>query len=194
MPSEGDSRPSPPDVLETERLILRPPRASDADDVFENHRHRAVADGVISVPHPCPADHGAVWIEKILGAISASDLLVWVLECRTTSRVIGDCGLDITPAHRRGSLGYILNPNRQGEGLMTEALVRVLRHAFYDRSPPLERIEADIYPGNEASIRLSDRLGFQREGTLRDFIRKNDEQRDAVRVSILRAEFIDLDS
>lgn len=183
---------APPPRLETERLILRVPVPSDAGDVYETHRHSSVADGVISVPHPCPAGHGLAWIEQIRRAMSGSHLFVWVLECRAQGRVIGDCGLDITPAHLRGSIGYILHPDRQGSGLMTEALDAVIRYAFRDRDPALERIEADIYPGNAASFRLCDRLGFRTEGTLRNYIRKDGTQRDAVRVGLTRVDYFDL--
>ena len=175
--------------LETDRLVLRAPEPRDAGDVFETHRHRSAAEGVISVPHPCPPDHGETWIRSVRAAMTRSELRVWVLECRESGRVIGDCGLDRTREHRRGSLGYILHPDRQGAGLMTEALSRMLRHAFIESVPRLERIEADIYPGNDASFRLVERLGFRREGVLRGYIHREGEQRDAVRVSLLRPEF-----
>ena len=175
--------------LETERLVLRTPTERDAADVYENHRHRSVAEGVISVPHPCPHDHGLAWIRIVRRAMRDTDLWVWVLEDRSTGRVIGDCGIEMTRRHRRGSLGYILHPHHQGKGLMAEALTRVLEHVFLEQPDPLWRIEADIYPGNDASFRLAERLGFEREGLLRGYFQKEGTPRDVERVALLREAF-----
>lgn len=172
--------------LETGRLILRTPEWGDAGQIAGYHRHRSVADRVISIPNPCPPEHGSDWVRRVREAMSGSALLVWVIECRATGVVIGDCGLERVLEHRRGSLGYILSPDRWGEGLMTEALSRVLRYGFSESDPPLERIEADIYPDNTASIRLCERLGFRPEGVLRGYLRKDSAQRDVMRMSMIR--------
>jgi RimJ/RimL family protein N-acetyltransferase len=49
---------------------------------------------------------------------------------------------------------------------MREAMAALLRHCFDDLDT--HRVEAEIEPENAASIRLAERLGFQREGLLRD--------------------------
>lgn len=191
MTEDAPNRPGDrPETLSTERLILRPPSPADASGVLEVHRHPCVAAGVISVPHPCPPDHGETWIAKITAAMEETALRVWLIEDRASGRVIGDCGLDADETHRRGSIGYILHPDHRGRGLMTEALGAVLRHAFCEREPALERVHADVYPENTPSLALCERLGFSREGVLRAFIRKDGTQRDVVRMSILRSEFV----
>ena len=128
MTEDAPNRPGDrPETLSTERLILRPPSPADASGVLEVHRHPCVAAGVISVPHPCPPDHGETWIAKITAAMEETALRVWLIEDRASGRVIGDCGLDADETHRRGSIGYILHPDHRGRGLMTEALGAVLR-------------------------------------------------------------------
>jgi ribosomal-protein-alanine N-acetyltransferase len=59
-------------------------------------------------------------------------------------------------------LGYYGFAPWQGQGLMTAGLALVLREAF--RTLKLHRVEANIQPGNAASLALVRRLGFQREG------------------------------
>ena len=62
-------------------------------------------------------------------------------------------------------LGYDLARPHWNRGIMTEALTAVLPFGFEKMA--LNRIEALVITGNEASYRLLARLGFQQEGTLR---------------------------
>ncbi|USN99151.1 MAG: GNAT family N-acetyltransferase [Phycisphaeraceae bacterium] len=176
--------------LETERLILRPPTPADATDVFAVHRHKSVADGVISIPHPCPEDHGETWIRWVLDDAPASSLCIWVIEERASGRVIGDCGEQFSERHRVSGIGYLLHPEWQGRRLMTEALRAVLGWLFIEHEPPAERVYADVFPENAPSLRVCERLGMTREGVLRGSIRKDEVQRDAVRLAVLRGEFL----
>ena len=65
-------------------------------------------------------------------------------------------------ALRSGYLGYYAFAGFEGRGLMTQGLDAVVRHAF--RTLGLHRVEANIQPGNLASITLAQRCGFAREG------------------------------
>ena len=65
---------------------------------------------------------------------------------------------------RSGALGYYAFASGAGQGLMTEALSRVIDLAFDRHELDLHRLEANIQPANEASTRLVKRLGFRHEG------------------------------
>src|SRR5262245_21830836 len=94
-------------------------------------------------------------------------LFQWGIARREDDLVIGTCTLfRIDREHRRCELGYILRRDLWGRGLATEALTAVLTHAFGPLG--LHRVEADIDPRNAASLRLVERLGFTREGHLRE--------------------------
>jgi RimJ/RimL family protein N-acetyltransferase len=72
---------------------------------------------------------------------------------------------------------------------MEEALRVLLRFSFSEME--LHRIEADVDPRNEASIKLLERLGFHREGYLRERWLVNGEINDTVFFGLLRREWAD---
>ena len=86
--------------------------------------------------------------------------------------------------HRRCEIGYALGADHWGQGLAGEAVARALAFAFDELD--LARIEADVDPRNDASIRLLERLGFQREGLLRARWRVAGEVQDALVYGLLR--------
>jgi ribosomal-protein-alanine N-acetyltransferase len=73
-------------------------------------------------------------------------------------------------------VGYWIGRPFAGHGFMTEALGLVLVFAF--RTLGLHRVEANIIPGNRASLRLVKRLGFRYEGTAVRYLRINGRWQD----------------
>jgi [ribosomal protein S5]-alanine N-acetyltransferase len=84
-------------------------------------------------------------------------------------------------------LGFRIGAVHAGSD-MTEALPLVLRHAF--DTLRLHRLEANIQPGNEASIALVRRAGFTREGFSRRHLKINGRWRDDERWAILREDWL----
>src|SRR5688572_3395313 len=80
-------------------------------------------------------------------------------------------------------LGYQIGADFAGQGYMTEALALMLRHAFVDLK--LHRLEANIQPGNLASIALVKRAGFVKEGYSRRYLKICGRWRDHERWAIL---------
>ena len=84
-------------------------------------------------------------------------------------------------------LGWILIPRFQGRGYMQEAVGAVLAHCFTALNS--HRIEAEVEPENVRSARLAQRLGFQREGLLRDRLFVGDRPRAQQMYGLLRSEW-----
>jgi [ribosomal protein S5]-alanine N-acetyltransferase len=80
-------------------------------------------------------------------------------------------------------LGYWATQAHAGEGYMTEGMAGVLRHAF--RKLKLHRVEANVQPGNTASIALLARSGFRREGFSPRYLKVAGRWRDHERWAIL---------
>ena len=82
-----------------------------------------------------------------------------------------------------GSLGYFVDHRYMCQGYMTEALTLVLEQAFNNLE--LHRLEANVRPGNEASLALIKKLGFQKEGFSPSFLLIDGKWRDHERWAIL---------
>ncbi len=90
-----------------------------------------------------------------------------VIEFKNTGEILGDCGLfNGVSQSRRAEIGYCLGRKNWGNGYMLEAADALIEHGL--KRVGLHRIEADIDPRNQPSIKLVERLGFKREGYLRE--------------------------
>ena len=103
-------------------------------------------------------------------------------------RIVGTCTLaDIDRTNRRAEIGFALAREFWGQGLIRRALPCVIQFAF--ERLDLRRIEADADPRNAASIRVLERLGFQREGLLRERYIQLGEVQDAMIFGLLRRDW-----
>ena len=92
----------------------------------------------------------------------------WALREAGGQKMIGDCGYNVFWSRdRRGEIGYQLSPDYWGHGVMTVALSAIIGYGFARLK--LNKIEATVNVNNERSATLMRRLGFQLEGTLRDY-------------------------
>jgi len=98
---------------------------------------------------------------------SSRELFQWGLVLRASDELVGTCTLArISWTNERAEIGFALGPSWWGQGLMTDALHLVLDHAF--ETMRLNRVEADVDPRNGPSLRLLERLGFGREGYMKE--------------------------
>jgi [ribosomal protein S5]-alanine N-acetyltransferase len=110
-----------------------------------------------------------------------------VIESKDSREVVGDCGLFNGVLHsRRAEIGYCLGRQHWGKGFMAEAVDALIEHGF--TRVGLRRIEADIDPRNRPSIQLIERLGFKREGYLRERWMMGDEVADTVLYGLIHSD------
>lgn len=127
------------------------------------------------------------FIDKIHAFFTAGTLYQWGAE--VDGRLVGTCTLfHIDRQHRRAEVGFALARSCWGQRVMSRAVPLVLDFGF--RALGLHRIEADADPRNVASIRLLERLGFVREGYLRERYFQLGEAQDAVLLGLLRREWM----
>ena len=175
-------------TLHTDRLVLRPLRASDAAAIFAIRSDPQVMRYASSAPLTTPADASA-FIERDAALIAAGDVLRLGLERNEDQALIGSCILfHFNHQCRRAEVGYEMRRDAWGRGYMHEALLALLQHAF--TALALNRIEADIDPRNTASARSLERLGFSREGLLRERWIVEGEVSDSALYGLLHADWL----
>lgn len=153
-------------VLATARLTLRALDETDAPGLF----------GVFSDPRVMRYWSSPPWdtearAHEMIGqdrkAMRRGDYVRLGVETRESREFIGTCTLFALAAQcRRAELGYALHSAWWGRGYMHEALTALLAFGFDELD--LNRVEADVDPRNLASVRILERLGFRKEGHLRE--------------------------
>lgn len=101
--------------------------------------------------------------------------------------LIGVCGLtDITPVHNTAEFSIYIAEN-QRRGYATEALKQLLEIGFNELN--LNRIWGETFEGNPG-MKLYEKLGFQKEGKLRQTYWKDGAYQDSYIYSMLRGDFM----
>ena len=139
--------------IKTKRLLLRPMRLTDADDLFAVFGDPRVMKYWSTPPHP-DVKHTAALIRE---TIEADPVTTAEFAIESEGRVIGKAGF-----WRMPEIGYLLHPDHWRGGFGYEALEALIIYGFADRG--LEQITADIDPDNAASIGLLSKLGFVETG------------------------------
>jgi ribosomal-protein-alanine N-acetyltransferase len=174
-------------TLTTKRLRLRWLTAADVPALFAIFGDAEVTR-YWSYPALASVAEAEALLAKIHDSFQKRVLFQWGLELARTGGIIGTCTLAALDAtHRRAELGYAQKRSCWGQGYMAEALPVLLQCAFEQLG--LRRITADVDPRNGRSIRSLERLGFQREGYLRQHYCVNGEVQDGVLFGLLRSEF-----
>jgi ribosomal-protein-alanine N-acetyltransferase len=181
----GMSLPTP--TLQTARLQLRPFDDADADDLFALHSSTYVLrywDG----PAWSERARAERFISACLQMAEEGTGARFAVDRVAEGAFIGWCSLNRwNPEYHSASLGYCFDDATWGHGYATEAAGVVLRWAF--ETLDLNRVEAETDTRSLASARVLEKLGFVREGTLRENCVVNDEVSDSWVYGLIRREW-----
>lgn len=172
-------------TLDSERLVLRPLRDSDAEAMWHVFSDVELMTWWSSAPHRDLAETRAY-----VGRNAAQDpYLSWAITAKKGDPPDEALGSVVLRQEREGvgEIGYTLRRSRWGRGYAREAVSRVIMHAFQDLG--YRRVFADTDPDNTASNALLEKLGFRREGYLRESWKTHIGIRDSVVWGLLRAEW-----
>ena len=174
-------------TLTTERLVLRKMCVSDASDMYDYAKRREVTKYLLWSPHPS-AEYSKLFLKYALKRYRAGQFYDWALVEKSSGKMIGTCGFtSIDTEHRRGEIGYVINPEFSGLGYATEAACEVMNFGFSELE--LNRIECRFMKENEASFKVMKKLNMTFEGYMRDAMFVKGEYRTIGVCSILKEEF-----
>jgi ribosomal-protein-alanine N-acetyltransferase len=174
-------------TLTTERLTLRELLLSDAPDVLVFRGDPEVQKYNDPVLHSI--EEVQTLIEEIRAEYAAQKGIAWAVTLSGSDAVLGLFGFhDWDEYHRRAEIGYDLARAYWGQGIGSEAVRAIVRFGFEQMN--LHRIYAGTIADNHESVRLLEKVGFQREGTRREHSWEEDGTfHDSAMYGLLRHEY-----
>lgn len=152
--------------LETDRLILRRLVSEDAEDIFAYASDDEVTPYMTWDTHQT-VDDSRGFIDFILARYEQDAAGEWGIVLKDSGRLIGSMGFPwVDSKNKRGEIGYVLARPFWGQGLMPEAVDRLLKFAFEEME--LNRVECCHFLPNEKSGRVMQKAGMRFEGIARE--------------------------
>lgn len=147
-----------PSILETERLILRPWKETDANDLYEYAKDPQIGPIAGWPPHTSVENS----CEIIRTVFSAEEIYAVVL--KSEKKAVGSIGLmigkdsNLNIPDDEGEIGYWIGVPFWGQGLIPEAIRELLHHGFENLG--LKKIWCGYFDGNIKSKRAQEKCGF----------------------------------
>jgi ribosomal-protein-alanine N-acetyltransferase len=148
--------------LESESFILREVKDNDYLSLYEIYSNEdAVRYQQVGPMKTIEQAQKAVQV--FLQGFKDRKFIRWCIAAKENDIVVGLITLhSFNLCNNQAEIGFMLNKKYWRQNIMDEVANEVIRFAF--EGIGLNRIEASIHPDNIASIKLSEKLGFQREG------------------------------
>lgn len=174
-------------IIETSRLQLHKVTPEIYEELFRTKEEQELKD-FLGITTDAAWQTELQKQEQGLTKYRISFLSFYIKE-KASGKTIGSCGFHTWYLpHSRAEIGYaITDESRKQQGFMKEALLAVIQYGFEEMQ--INRIEAFIGPGNIASIKLVQAMGFKKEGLLREHYCKDGDIQDSLVFGLLRKEF-----
>ncbi len=174
-------------TLETEKIMLREMTPQDVNSLLMHFGNTEVVQFIGMQPIKT-IEQANEWLRWMGGFFAAQDGLRWGLELRETGEFIGSAGLHHwnREAHY-AEIGCDIAHPFWGNAYGQEAMRRIIEFGW--ESMKLNRIEADVVKGNMRSMHVLEKLGFKKEGVLRQRLLKGGKYYDVYLFGLLRNEY-----
>jgi ribosomal-protein-alanine N-acetyltransferase len=177
--------------IETRRLVLRALRMKDASFIYKEWGNPLVTY-YMRDEEPLRSLKQA---KEMLHPLQTPEVMPnfkwWGIEFKESKLLIGTCGYcRWDKAHHRAEIGYDLWPDYWGKGIMPEAISALVCFGFNKMG--INRIEATTHTENQRSQRVLEKLGFQREGILREYYYRDGTYNNQVQFSFLQSEWLNI--
>lgn len=170
--------------LETDRLVLREISRDDAEGIFACFSNENVTRyyGHETLNN---LEQAEAFVEFFANSYKEKKGIRWGIERKGIQGIIGTIGFNAwSPKHKRAEIGYEIQPKQWRKGFISEAVLKVIQYGFDELG--LTRIGAVVFTENEASNQLLSKVGFQKEGILRNYMYQNEKAYDTYVYSLIR--------
>ena len=175
-------------IIDTERCILRRIVPDDYQMMYENW---AKYEEVCRYFPFNPVTDMEIYKEKVhkwADNYESDTYFHWVIEWKENHDLIGTINLgNVEESCFMSDTCYMLSPQYWGQGIMTEVLQAVLKYAFDEIE--LNRVQAEVFDGNVASVHVLTKCGMRFEGIARQKYYKKDTFIDTAQYAVLKSDF-----
>lgn len=171
--------------FETERLKLQPFHSDDASRISELANDKELSR-ILGLPHPYELEVAEEWIDSHPEQIKEGIEYPLTIVLKDIKRLIGTITLRIDKKNNKGELGYWIGKEYWGNGFATEAVTEVIDFGFNQLH--LNKIWASAISTNRASTSVLEKVGLQKEGTLRKSRLLNEKYEDIDVYGLLQEE------
>jgi ribosomal-protein-alanine N-acetyltransferase len=173
--------------LESERLIYREVTPEDIEDIFKIYSDPEVAKYDWYKPIDTKDDALSI-INRFRGEFKDKEEITWGVARKSDNKIIGYCCLgDFDDDSIRSQIGYGFNRCEWNKGYATEAINILVKFGFEVMN--LNRIEAEVTLGNDASIKVLKKANFIQEGIFRERTIMKGEFVDDVILAIIKRNY-----
>jgi len=170
-------------ILETARLLLRPPTRKDAAIMADFLTRNKEFFGPWEIERDESYYSSGGQRKRMIMAASAwkaENRFLFLILRKADEKLIGSVHFlnVIRGSFQSCQLSYKLDEDKNNNGYMTEALIPAVKFIFEKQK--LHRIEANVMPGNGSSLRILEKLGFEREGVARKYLKINGAWEDHI--------------
>jgi ribosomal-protein-alanine N-acetyltransferase len=174
-------------ILENENIILRALSYADEKEMF---LLRSSSTLMQYVPRPVMQhkSEAKAFIDLLKNREENKEAINWAITLKNDDTLIGNICLFMFNAQAsRAEIGYMLATEHSSKGITTQAVRLVLEYGFEQMQ--LNAIEALIANGNNASVAIVEKLGFTKDGYLRQYIYHNNQYIDMHLYSMLKNDY-----
>ncbi|MEY4038208.1 MAG: hypothetical protein RIR67_518 [Bacteroidota bacterium] len=178
---------SPFPNLETNRLNLRRLKSEDVSEIFALRSNPEIMK---FIPRPLmkTREEALEFISVMHSNVNNNILLNWAITTKEEDKLIGMIGFyRMKPENYRAEVGYILSAEFHGQGIITEALERIIQFGFDEMK--LNSIEAVIDPENYGSEKVLLKNNFVKEGHFKEHTFFEGKFLDSVFYSLLKKNY-----
>lgn len=170
----------------TERLLLREITTEDVSGIYKLLSDQEVVkhDTFDLFTDIKQAEDLVSWFRD---SFMKKRAIFWGITLKTRSEIIGFCKCEIEIPKVRADLGYDLRSDYWNQGIMTETLDAIIKYTL--KTINVNRVEAAVSMENSASIRVLEKVGFVKEGVLRERSYWKGKCHDMAMLSLLKSDY-----
>lgn len=173
-------------VLHTGRLTLNAISTANLPDLYREFSDPSVTRYYNMLPFT-NMEKAAELLSYFSKQFEEKEGIRWGIFLKKDNTFIGTIGINSFKPGHICNIGFDLVANYWNKGYMSEALEIIVLYIF--ASLEVNRIEAEVMPGNDGSCRVLEKTGFMKEGLMRDWMFWNDKYYDMYMYSLLKRDF-----